>query len=110
MWIRIPYKKILFLPYISANLPNGTRNIAEDNRYDVATQLNKIASISNSILIDGRATFTADPMKDVRKDAIEAMSNTNLLSSFLSKQVQLMKQHRIMSFFESDLLFYSHTG
>jgi hypothetical protein len=41
----IPYVKIFFLPYISASLPKGTRDIAAAKRYEVATQLNKTASI-----------------------------------------------------------------
>jgi hypothetical protein len=30
--VRIPMAKILFLPWMSAILPNGTRNIAEAKR------------------------------------------------------------------------------
>jgi hypothetical protein len=67
--VRIPTVKILFLPWISATLPNGTRNIAEAKRYAVATQLKEIASIKNSFPMEGSATLTDDTSKGVRKAA-----------------------------------------
>jgi hypothetical protein len=61
--------KILFLPVISAILPKGTRNTAPVNRYEVAIQPKSIASVSNSLPIEGRAMFTEELMKGMRKEA-----------------------------------------
>ena len=60
--------KILFLPYISAILPKGTRNIAAARRYEVAIQPSKTAFILNSLPIEGRAILTEEPIKGVRKE------------------------------------------
>ena len=65
----MPIVKILFLPWISAILPKGTRNMAEAKIYAVATQLNEIASIENSLPIEGSAILTEDPSKGVRNAA-----------------------------------------
>jgi hypothetical protein len=79
----MPYVKILFLPYISAILPKGTRNIAAAKRNEVATQLNKTASIANSFPIDGSAMVTEEPMKGVRKEAKVATNKADLLFTAL---------------------------
>jgi hypothetical protein len=77
--VRIPMVKILFLPWMSAILPNGTRNMAEAKRYAVATQLKKIASIENSFPMEGSATLTDDTSKGVRKAATVVISKVILL-------------------------------
>ena len=80
----MPYVKIIFLPYISAILPKGTRNIAAARIYEVGIQLNKTTFIENSLLIKGRAMLTEEPIKGVRKEASVAISNTYLLFAELS--------------------------
>src|SRR4030042_3618985 len=82
--VRMPMVKILFLPWISAILPNGTRKMAEANRYAVATQLNEIASIENSFPIDGRATLTDDTSNGVRKAPTVTTNKVILLVDPLS--------------------------
>jgi len=79
----MPNVKILFLPYISAILPKGTRNTAAARRYEVATQLNRTAFIPNSCPIDGSAMLTEEPMKGVRKEANEATNKAALLVAAL---------------------------
>jgi hypothetical protein len=75
----MPYVKILFLPCISATLPNGTRKTADANIYEVATQPIKTASIDNSCPIEGSAIFTEDPIKGVRNEAIVAIIRVTFL-------------------------------
>jgi hypothetical protein len=53
----IPQKKTFFLPYISASLPKGTRNIAAERRYNVPTQLRSTVFIFRSFPIAGNAIF-----------------------------------------------------
>jgi len=47
----------------------GTRSIDEASRYAVGIQLSSTALRLNSVPIAGRATFSEDPMKGVRKEA-----------------------------------------
>lgn len=75
----MPYVKILFLPYISAILPKGTRNTAAARRYEVATQLNRTAFIPNSCPIDGSAMLTEEPIKGVRKEPNVTISRAAFL-------------------------------
>ena len=77
----VPEMKTRFLPWISANLPKGTRNIAAARRYEVATQLRAIASSENARPIEGRAMFTVDAMKGVMKDAEVETSRAAFFSS-----------------------------
>jgi hypothetical protein len=70
-----------FLPKISASLPNGIRNIADDKMKLLITQLNPIALIFSSFPIDGRARFTDEPRKGVKKAAKAVTINTAFLSS-----------------------------
>ena len=77
--IIMPYVKILFLPYMSAILPKGTRNIAAARRYDVGIQPNAMASIANSLPIDGSAILIVEPIKGVRKEPKVAISKAALL-------------------------------
>ncbi|GAI27508.1 unnamed protein product [marine sediment metagenome] len=79
----MPYVKILFLPYISAILPKGTRNIAAARRYEVATQLNKTAFIANSCPIDGSAMLMEELIKGVTKEANAATNKAALLVATL---------------------------
>ena len=73
----MPQANIRFLPCMSAILPNGTRNTAAARRYEVATQLSKIASIENSLPIK------EDPIKGVTNEATVATINAApLLTSF----------------------------
>jgi hypothetical protein len=72
--IILPIKNIFFLPMISANLPKGTRNIADDNRNDIMTQFIDIAFSENSLLIFGKAMLTAVPIKGVKKDVTIVMA------------------------------------
>ncbi len=71
--------KSFFLPYISAILPKGTRNAAAAKRNDVATQLNKTASISNSLPITGSAMLMEELIKGMRKELNEATNKTYFL-------------------------------
>src|SRR4030042_58375 len=64
----IPNRNIFFLPWMSASLPNGTRNTAAARRYEVTTQLKDTAVIENSSAIDGNATLMDDAMNGVRNE------------------------------------------
>ncbi|MBA7682772.1 hypothetical protein ES703_91124 [subsurface metagenome] len=75
----MPYVKILFLPYMSAILPKGTRNIAAARRYAVATQPREMASIASSLPIDGSAMVMEEPIKGVRKEPSVATSRAAVL-------------------------------
>ena len=66
---------------MSANLPNGTRNIAAARTAEVAIQLRDNASIENSLPMEGRAMFTEDPIRGVRKAAEADAASAALLSS-----------------------------
>jgi len=79
----MPRVKIFFLPYISAALPNGSRNSAAVSRYDVATQLNSTALIENSLPIEGRAILIEEPIKGVRKALKVAISKTVFFREWL---------------------------
>jgi hypothetical protein len=64
---------------MSASLPKGTKNIAADKRYAVATQPKSTASMANSLPMVGRAIFTEEPIKGVRKAVSVATSKAVLL-------------------------------
>jgi hypothetical protein len=64
----IPNAKIFLLPYMSAILPIGTRNIAAARRNEVATQLNRTGSIKNSFPINGSAMFIEELINAVMKE------------------------------------------
>ena len=66
---------------MSANLPNGTRNIAAARTAEVAIQLRDNASIENSLPIEGRAMLTEDAIRGVRKAAEADAASAALLSS-----------------------------
>jgi len=76
----MPYWKTLFLPWMSAILPKGIRNIAAARMYEMVTQLNVTASRLNSLAIVGRAIFTEDPMKVTAKEAVAAARSATLLT------------------------------
>lgn len=64
---------------MSANLPNGTRNIADARRYEVATQPIEIASMENSCPIEGSAIFTDDVIKGERNEDVVAIISVTFL-------------------------------
>jgi hypothetical protein len=82
--IKIPSEKIFFLPAISASLPNGNKNIADDNIKLLITQPRLIASAFKSLPIAGSARFTAEPRKGVRKAANVATRSTDFFDVFSS--------------------------
>ena len=75
-----PAMKSFFRPYISANRPKGTDNIAAASRKDVAIQFNDTAFILKSLAIEGIAMFTPDAMNGNKNEAIEITTKTVLLS------------------------------
>jgi hypothetical protein len=66
----LPYSNIFLLPMISASLPKGTSMTAENKRKPMAIQLSDTAFIDSSLLMLGRAIFTAEPMKGLKKEDI----------------------------------------
>lgn len=54
--------------------------MADVKRNDVATQLNRIVSIANSLPIDGNAILMDELIKGMRNDPMVVTSNTDLLS------------------------------
>ena len=76
---------------MSAILPEGTRNIAADSKYDVATQLSKTASIVNSLPIAGSAIFTEEPMNAVANEPkVVTVNAINLMfAEIIYKQITL---------------------
>jgi len=78
--ITVPYKNILVLPQVSPSFPKGTRNMTDASKYDIETQLNPTADIEKSDPIFFNATFTAAPIKGLKKwVAIVAISKIVLL-------------------------------
>jgi hypothetical protein len=77
----MPARNTFFLPWMSASLPSGTRNIAAARRYAVEIQLKVIASAENSLPIEGMAILMEVPMKGVRKEAVAATNRTTRLST-----------------------------
>jgi hypothetical protein len=63
----IPYLNIFFLPFMSASLPKGRRNIAEVRIKLLTIHPSSTAVVLKSFPIEGRARFIADPRKGVRK-------------------------------------------
>jgi hypothetical protein len=63
---------------MSALRPKGTRNMAAARIYELETQLNKTASMENSRPMAGRAMFTEDPIKGVRKEPVVVTSRAAL--------------------------------
>ena len=72
---------------MSANLPKGTRDTAAAKRYEVATQLNKTASVLNSFPMAGSAILTDEIINGVKKELNDAMIRAdNLMAlSFIEK-------------------------
>jgi hypothetical protein len=64
---------------MSAILPKGTRNTAMARRYAVGTQLSKIASMANSLPIEGRAILMEEAINGARKELKVAISSTAFL-------------------------------
>lgn len=58
---------IFLLPFISAIIPKGTENITAARKYDVAIHPRSVAFASNSLSIEGSATFVAEPIKRGRR-------------------------------------------
>ena len=76
---RIPSEKIFFLPIISPSFPNGIRNIADDSRKLLITQLILIALAWSSLPIEGSARFTAELRNGTRKAANVVTRSTDFL-------------------------------
>jgi hypothetical protein len=81
----MPQANIFFLPWMSACLPKGTRNMAAARMYDVGTQLISTALIRNSLLMAGSAMLMDETIKRVRKEESAAMSRTErfIVASFI---------------------------
>jgi hypothetical protein len=80
----IPIVKILFLPIISPSLPKGNRKIADVSIKLLITQLRLIAFVWRSLPIEGKARFTAEVRKGVRKAANVEIRSTDFLKDFSS--------------------------
>ena len=76
---KIPHKKIFFRPYISANLPAGSKNATDAKIMALLTQPSKTASMANSLPIVGSATFTPVIIIEPTNVAIETIINATLL-------------------------------
>ena len=86
----IPDLNILFLPYISASLPKGTRHTASASRYAVAIQLKRTASTWSSFPIAGRAILTEEAIKGVIKELSVTMIRADLFSAASSAFIALL--------------------
>jgi hypothetical protein len=83
--IVIPERNMRFLPYISAILPNGIRNMAEASRYARLVQLMVTASNPYSEAMLGNAMLKLLPLNGVRKlVSTTIISIARLLSSWLA--------------------------
>lgn len=78
-WRSGPQVKILFLPYRSAILPSGRREMAAAKMNEAATQLNEIAFIENSLPKEGSAMLIEEPIYGTRKEAMVVTSRATLL-------------------------------
>lgn len=76
-----PALNTLFLPTMSASLPNGIREIADDRIKLLITHPISIALAPRSFPIDGNARFTDDPRNGVRNAAKAATIRTAFLGS-----------------------------
>jgi hypothetical protein len=76
----IPYLNIFFLPFMSASLPKGRRNIAEVRIKLLTIHPSSTAVVLKSFPIEGRARFIADPRKGVRKAAEADTVRTDLFN------------------------------
>jgi hypothetical protein len=74
----LPIRKIIFLPFISAIFPKGTKKTAEARRKDIAIQLSDIADNENSLLITGSATLTAAPINGLKKEEVR-LTNSKIV-------------------------------
>jgi hypothetical protein len=105
----LPYNSIFLLPQISASFPNGTSITAEDKRNAMAIQLRDTAFIDNSLLMLGRAIFTADPIKGLKKEDISITANKIPLLNCLSDPVCiiiLLEIRNLFLFFFKNLLLF----
>jgi hypothetical protein len=66
---RIPRINIRLLPHRSATLPTGNRLTAVTRRYTVTVQPRVVAPREKVSAILGRARFTAEDMKAIKKEA-----------------------------------------
>ena len=71
---KLPWINMRFLPVISASLPTGIRQTAEDRRKAMDTQLRATAPMESSLPIRGRPIFTATIMKGLRNEATRVIS------------------------------------
>ena len=85
VWVNMPNMKIRLRPWISPNLPKGTKNIAAARIYELATQPNVTASSENLFPMAGSAMLTDENMKGVIKEAkVEMINTARLLTGLLS--------------------------
>jgi hypothetical protein len=85
---KIPVVKIFFLPIISASLPNGSRNIAEERIKLLAIHPRPIALAFRSLPIAGSARLMAEPRNGVRNAANVETSRTDLFRVLSSAEAR----------------------
>jgi hypothetical protein len=76
--VLIPMRNILFLPFMSASFPNGTRRMAMEREIRSGDQERVTASRENSCPIAGRAILTQTHRKGVMKLLITAIKRITL--------------------------------
>ena len=86
--IMLPIKNILFLPLISASLPRGTRNTADESMKAMETQLIPTAPSENSSLMAGKAILIAAPRKGLINDEMMIEKRINLLEFLLRSVIR----------------------
>src|SRR4030042_4205338 len=96
----IPYRRSLFRPKISANLPNGKIKTAIDKKKDNTTQFSKTVFIANSLPIEGKAILTDDTINGTINAPKVATNNTIFLFSLSS-----IKYSSSLTFFSIDIIF-----
>src|SRR5690606_16602620 len=78
MTLAVPATKMRLRPYISANRPNTSTNIALAIKNAIGIQLSMTALTFNSTAIDANATFVADNINGV----VKQFSNTIINADF----------------------------
>jgi hypothetical protein len=63
--------------------------MAAVNRYAVGIQLISMAFAANSLAIAGRAILIEEPMKGVKKEAIQATNKADILLTFILLLTQI---------------------
>ena len=84
---------IFFLPWISANLPNGSRNAALASTNTVGIQPNRIIFTERSFWINGNAMLSEEPMNGIKKDPNATINSAEVLTCLSLFSLKIIINH-----------------